>query len=94
MGLGFDLFFYCWKIRPNTEIRDRYLSPSKVVTFLYVSTCLCTFFLKNHVIKVYNAMYYYSPPKELISFFFFLSDVSGLMACAVKLCAGLNFMRT
>ena len=56
MDLDFDLF-YCWdeflkcsarvytfivsKIHPNTEIKDQNPSPSKVVTFLYIGTCLC-----------------------------------------------------
>ena len=45
-----DEFLNCWagvykflfirKIHPNTEIRDRNLSPLKVVAFLYVGSCL------------------------------------------------------
>ena len=33
-------FLFISKIHPYTEIRDRNLSPSKVVTFLYVGKCL------------------------------------------------------
>ena len=35
---GVFTFLLISKIHPNTEIRDRNLSPSKVVTFLYVGT--------------------------------------------------------
>ena len=33
------ILFIC-KLHTNTEIRDQNLSPSKVVTFLYIRTCL------------------------------------------------------
>ena len=35
---GVNTFLFISKINSNTEIRDRNLSPSKVVTFLYVGT--------------------------------------------------------
>ena len=38
---GVCTFLCICKIHPNTEIMDRNLSLSKVVTFLYVGTCLC-----------------------------------------------------
>ena len=39
----YGTFLFISKIHPNTEIRDQNLSPSNVVTFLYIgkySTCL------------------------------------------------------
>ena len=42
-------FLFISKIHSNSEIRDQILRPSKVVTFLYVGTCLC----KNHVLLKY-----------------------------------------
>ena len=46
---GVYTFLFISKIHPNTEIRDRNLSASKFVTFLYLGTCLwyyyvCIFF--------------------------------------------------
>ena len=35
---GVYTFLFISKIHPNTEIRDQNLSPSKIVTFLYVGT--------------------------------------------------------
>ena len=57
---GVYAFSFISKINPHTEIRDRNLSPSKVVTFLYVGmsvvihstllqTCIIiTFSLESH----------------------------------------------
>ena len=36
---GVLTFLFMSKIHPNAEITDRNLSPSRVVTFLYVGTC-------------------------------------------------------
>ena len=53
---GVYTFLFISKIHPNTEIRDRNLSPSKVVTFLYVGRtslcykCLCRYFLQLAVV--------------------------------------------
>ena len=53
-------FLFISKIHPNTEIRDRNLSPSKVVTFLYVGTCLC-------YISIYIYRIQLSSPQSLTS---------------------------
>ena len=42
-------FLFKNKIHPNTDIRHQNLSPSKVVTFLYVGTCLWIFNLKTDI---------------------------------------------
>ena len=54
---GVHTFLFISKIHLNTEKRHRNLSPSKVVTFLYVGTCL--WFLPHWVILLCTQFNYY-----------------------------------
>ena len=46
---GVYTFLFLSKIHPNTEIRDRHLSPSKVVTFLYVGSTCRLWLIRVHI---------------------------------------------